>query len=79
MDWPSTEYQKYLVFMNNTGYKGFPGATPHEEHDVKTSASDVHVQYKIWMLPLPTDYLIIKTPHEEHDVKRQRLTYMFNI
>ena len=35
--------------------KSFPGAYPHEEHDVKMSASDVHVQNKIWMLPQPTN------------------------
>ena len=39
--------------LNRT--KSCPGASAHEEHDVKTSASDVHVQHKIWMLPKPTN------------------------
>ena len=54
MEWPAPDYQNSLVFMNETGFF-FPGASPHEEHDVKTSASDVHVQHKIWMLPRPTN------------------------
>ena len=32
-----------------------PGDSPYEEHDVKSSASDVNVQHKIWMLPQPTN------------------------
>ena len=44
--------------MNETEKK-FTVASTHEEHDVKTPASDVHVQHKIWMLPQPTNYLII--------------------
>ena len=43
-----------LAFINETGIF-FPGTSPHEEHDVKTSASDVHAQHKIWMLPQPTN------------------------
>ena len=45
----------YLVVLNDIRYKSFPGATTHEEYDVKMSVSDVHLQYKIWMLPLPTN------------------------
>ena len=35
--------------------KGCPGSSPHEEHYVKMSASEVHVQRKIWMFPQPTN------------------------
>ena len=48
-NWPNLYYQNSFVFMNETG-KSFPGASPHEEHDVKTSVSDLHAQHKIWML-----------------------------
>ena len=42
MEYPTPDYHKPLVFMNETG-KSYPGASPHEEHIVKTSESDVHV------------------------------------
>ena len=54
LEWPALDYQNYLVFKNETG-KNFLGASPHEEHDTKTSESDVHVQHKTWMLPQPTN------------------------
>ena len=39
--------------LNQT--KKFPGASTYEEHDLKTSVSDVHVQHKICIFPLPTN------------------------
>ena len=39
------------LFFYEKKQKKIPGASPHEEHGVKTSASNVHVQQKIWMLP----------------------------
>ena len=44
----------YCVYEWNQR-KRFPGASTHEKHDVKTSASEVHVQHKIWMLQQPTN------------------------
>ena len=32
-----------------------PGASAHEGYDVKMSASDVHLQHKIWIIPQPTN------------------------
>ena len=46
-------------FYERNQKKRFPAASPHKEHGVKTSASDVHVQHEIWMLPQPTNQLII--------------------
>ena len=44
-----------LLFLRMNTEKKFLGISSHEEHDVKTSASDVYVQYKIWMLSQPTN------------------------
>ena len=46
MECPASDYQNSLVFMSETGIF-FPGASPHEEHDMKMSAPDIHVQHKI--------------------------------
>ena len=54
MEWTAPDYQNSLVFMNETG-KHFLCASPNEEHDMKNSASDVHVQHKILMIPQPTN------------------------
>ena len=53
-EWPATDYHNSLVFVNETR-NFFPGASVHEKNDVKTSASDVYAQHKIWMLPQPTN------------------------
>ena len=37
-----------------------PGASSHEKHDVKTSASNVHVQHNIFILPQPNNELLIE-------------------
>ena len=37
------------------GKNSCPGSSPHEEHDVKASDSDVHVQHKIRMILKPTN------------------------
>ena len=58
-EWPVPDYQNSL-FLLMKQEKLFPGASPHEEHDVNTSASDKRVQHKIWMLPQPTNKLIIE-------------------
>ena len=42
-------------FYERNRIKGCPGASAHVEHDVKTLASDVHTQNKIWMLPQPAN------------------------
>ena len=57
-EWPAPDYQNSLVFVNEIK-KIYPVGSTHEEHDAKTSVSEVHVQHKIWMLPQPTNYLII--------------------
>ena len=54
MELPALDYQNSFVFMHETG-NSFPGASPHEEHNVKTSAFYVHVQHEICMLPQPTN------------------------
>ena len=43
----------FYYYLNRI--KRFPVASPHEEHYVKTSESDVHIQHKIWTLTQPTN------------------------
>ena len=54
MEWPTPDYYNSLDFMNETGIF-LPDASSHKEHYVKTSASDVHGQHKIWMPQQPTN------------------------
>ena len=53
-EWTTPDYQNSIFLMNETR-NVFPGDSHHEEHDVKTSGSDAHVQHEIWMLPRPNN------------------------
>ena len=58
MEWPRAGFnQNSLVFIWMKPKKSFPSAYAHEERNVITSESGVHVQHKIWILPQPTNWL----------------------